>query len=192
MRSHSLHAAITTIITVLLLTPLQSFALDLNLDFKEKSSLSALTDKDWEILKETAMEALDNSPDGSSHIWKNEQSGHSGVMTILSTDQNSTIPCRNAKFFNTTEGTSSNTTVKVCKQNDGIWKANGPLTTTTSEHATTNTFGNNSSTSTEITKKTLGQTSDYCVQLSQDIERLKGKPLQRSAAMERHKAECQR
>ena len=173
------------------LSPLQAGGLNLSLDYKEESALTALTDKDWEILKETAMEALDNSPDGSTHIWKNEQSGHSGVVTILSTDHNSAIPCRNAKFFNTTEGTSSNTTVKVCKQNDGIWSAHGPLTTTTSEHTTTNTFGN-SGTSTEITRKTLGKTSDSCVQLSQDIERLKGKPLQRSAAMERHKAECQR
>ena len=177
-------------ITVLSLTSLQVSALNLDLNFTEESSLTALTDKDWEILKETAMKALDNSPDGSSHIWKNEQSGNTGVMTILSTDHNSAIPCRDAEFFNTAGGISSSTTVKVCKQDDDTWKATGPLTTT-SESDITNSFGQ-SETSTEITRKTLGQTSDYCVQLFQNIEKLKGQPVRRSAARDLYEAECQR
>ena len=177
-------------ITVLLLTSLQASDLDLDLTFNEESSLTALTDKDWEILKETAMKALDDSPDGSTHIWKNEQSGNKGLMTILSTDHNSPIPCRNAEFFNTAGGISSSTTVKVCKQEDGSWKATGPLTTT-SKSDITSTFGE-TGTSTEISRKTLGQTSDYCVQLFQDIEHLKGQPIRRSAARDLHQAECQR
>ena len=190
MRSYSLHTAIAVFITVLSLTPLQASALDLDLTFNEESSLTALTDRDWEILKETAMEALDNSPDGSTHIWKNEQSGNKGLMTILSTDHNSPIPCRNAEFFNTAGGISSSTTVKVCKQDDGTWKAEGSLTTT-SKSDITNTFGE-TGTSTEITRKTLGQTSDYCVQLFQNIENLKGRPVRRSAARDLYEAECQR
>jgi surface antigen len=177
-------------IIVLSLTPLQVIALNLSLDFKEESALTALTDKDWEILKATAMEALDNSPDGSTHIWKNEHSGNAGVMTIISTDHNSVTPCRDAEFFNTAGGISSSTTVKVCKQDDGSWSSKGPLTTT-SKSDLTSTFGE-TNTSTEITRKTLGQTSDYCVQLFQDIERLKGQPIRRSAARDLHESECQR
>ena len=190
VRSYSLHTAMTAFLAVISLMPIQSMAQGLNLDFEEKSSLTTLTNQDWVILKETATNALENSPDGSIHRWGNEQSGHSGVVTILSTDENSTLPCRDAKFFNTAKSTSSSTTVTVCKQDDGTWSAKGP-SNTISNKASTNTFSQ-SDTSTEMKRKTLGQTSDYCRQLFQDIERLKGRPLQRSAAMERHKAECQR
>ncbi len=187
----------TAILTCTILVSTQVLALDLNLNLEDNSALTRLTDTDWTLLKSTAKDALNNSEDGSSHVWKNHETSNAGVITILSTEETDNSYCRNTRFINTARDLTSTTFVNLCKQEDK-WAEASPRSTTT---ATQNDLPSSSSSvmlndtpavSTEITNKTLGQTSEYCRELFQNIESLKGKPARRSAAIELHKAECLR
>jgi len=176
---------------------IQANALGLNLNLEDSSALTRLTEADWTLLKSTAKDALNNSADGSSHVWKNPETSNAGVITILSTEETDNSYCRNTRFINTTGDLTSTTFVNLCKEEDK-WAEASPRSTTT---AIKNDFPSTSSSeilndtpaaSTEITKKTLGETSEYCRKLFQNIENLKGKPARRSAAIDLHKAECLR
>jgi len=165
---------------------MQVSALDLDLTLVDRSAITKLTDTDWALLKSTAKQALNNSEDGSSHVWKNAETSNAGVVTILSTVDN----CRNTRFINTAGELTSTTIVNLCKQQDKWVEVSAR--STSSEPSAYDTFGETPSTSSEITAKPISQTSDHCRELSQNIAALKGKPLRRSAAIELHKAECMR
>lgn len=180
-----------------------SYALDLNLDLDlnmtQQSALTELSDSDWQILKSKAREVLKTSFDGENNVWKNNETGNSGVIQVLSTHTENDSFCRNTQFINTANNVTSTTVVMLCATEDGKWSEESPRVTTTGSTTETN-FSNKSdmfnenqtSSSTEITAKTLGQTSEFCQSLAREIDSLKGKPIRRNAAREQHKAECQR
>ncbi|NQZ52632.1 MAG: hypothetical protein HRT93_00120 [Piscirickettsiaceae bacterium] len=196
MHSTLLKTATAAFLSCIVLMSTQVIALDLNLNLEDKSALTRLTDTDWTLLKSTAKNALDNSDDGSSHVWKNPETSNAGVITILSTDESNGIFCRKARFINTAGELTSTTFVDLCKQ-EGIWTEVSLRSTTTSSQLPANDsssemFDDASVRSTDITNKTLGQTSEYCLELFRNIEDLKGKPARRSVAIDLHKAECLR
>lgn len=180
-----------------------SYAVDLNLDLDlnmtQPSALTELSDSDWQILKTKAREVLKTSFDGENNVWKNDETGNSGVIQVLSTHTENDSFCRNTQFINTANNVTSTTVVMLCATEDGKWSEESPRVTTTDSTTETN-FSNKSdmfnenqtSGSTEITAKTLGQTSEFCQNLAREIDSLKGKPIRRNAAREQHKAECQR
>ena len=187
-----------------LLLPFSIYALDLNLDLDlsltEQSALTELSDSDWIMLKAKARDVLKNKPDGENHIWRNGATGHSGVIMVLSTDAKNEQLCRNTQFINTANNITSTTIVNLCAQPDGTWSEESQRYTTTgvtsemsgSPRQSDMFIDESNKSSTEITKKTLSQTSDFCRKLAQDMEALKGKPIRRNAAVEQHKAECRR
>lgn len=175
-------------------------SLDLDLNLNEQSALTSMTDSDWLILKSKARDVLKNSFDGDNHVWQNKQTGNSGVIKVLSTSTDHGSLCRNTQFKNTVNNLTSTTTVNLCKEEDGKWAEASPRVTTTDNAAVIDSSANKSDMfsamedlpSSGITQKTLTQTSEFCRNLAQDIERLKGKPIRRNAAVQQHKAECQR
>jgi surface antigen len=181
-----------------------SYALDLNLDLDlnmtQQSALTELSDSDWKILKTKAREVLKTSFDGENNVWKNDETGNSGVIKVLSTHTENDSFCRNTQFINTANNITSTTVVMLCATEDGKWSEETPRVTTTDSTTDLSNSSSNSdmfnenqtSGSTEITAKTLGQTSEFCQNLAREIENLKGKPIRRNAAREQHKAECQR
>jgi surface antigen len=183
---------------------IQSYALDLDLDLDpnlaEESALMELTDSDWLILKTKAREALKTSFDGENNVWKNDETGNSGVIQVLSTHTENDRFCRNTQFINTANNLTSTTVVMLCATNDGKWSEESARVTKTdsavdiSNYSSKSEMFNDSQTSgsTEVTAKTLGKTSEFCQNLAREIESLKGKPIRRNAAREQHKAECQR
>ena len=188
------HIIKTTMLSLTVLISTQVNAMELNLNLVDKSALTMLTDSDWDLLRATAKEALNNAPDGSSHIWKNNDTSNAGVITILSTNENNGNFCRNTRFINTAADLTSTTLVNLCKQEDK-WVEESLRSTTTTENSSPSSspsvmLNDTLDTSTEITTKTLGQTSEYCRELFQNIEDLKGKPARRSVAIDLHKAEC--
>jgi len=193
--SSLLKTTIATLLTCTVLVSTPVIALELNLNLEDNSALSRLTDTDWALLKSTAKDALNNSEDGNSHVWKNPETSNAGVITILSTDESNGIFCRNTRFINTAKDLTSTTFVNLCKQ-EGTWEEVSPRSTTTSSKLSSESssssemFDKTSGKSTGITNKTLGQTSEYCRELFQNIEALKGKPARRSVAIDLHEAEC--
>mgnify|MGYP000111260956 CR=1 FL=1 len=173
--------------------------LDLDLDLTQQSALTELSDNDWKILKTKAREVLKTSFDGENNVWKNDESGNSGVIKVLRTTIENDNPCRVTQFINTANNITSTTVVMLCATEDGKWSEETPRVTTTGSTTETDfsnksdMFNENSTAgSTGVTAKTLGQTSEFCQNLARDIENLKGKPIRRNAAREQHKAECQR
>lgn len=169
---------------------------DLNLNLEDKSALTRLTESDWTLLKETAKEALNKSSDGSSHVWKNKETSNAGVITILTTDKSDNHFCRNTRFINTAGDLTSTTYVNLCRQ-QGKWAEKSERSTSTSSvlampNQSPSTMFGDSNASSEIEVKSLSKTSAKCNQLSAEVQRLEGKPLRRSAAMELYQAECQR
>lgn len=198
MHSFTFKTITASLITLSSFTSIQINATELNLSFTDESALTHFSDNDWTKLKATAVEALDNSPDGSHHFWQNDETGHSGTITIISTNEQKDIVCREAKFVNSAESLTSSTAAILCKE-DGEWKVEQRQDTTTSEYkpllAPTNPsvmYEAPATTSSEFTEKSLGQTSEYCRELSKQAEELKGNPLQRSAALDLYRSECQR
>jgi len=91
----------TTIFSITALISTQACAIELNLNLVDNSALTILSDTDWTMLRATAKDALNNSADGSSHVWKNNDTSNAGVITILSTNDKSGSFCRNTRFINT-------------------------------------------------------------------------------------------
>ena len=175
-------------------------ALDLDLSLTEDTALSSLTDSDWVILKTKARSVLKTSFDGENHVWENPVTSNSGVIKVLSTETKNNTLCRNTQFINTASYMTSITTVMLCQTDDGKWSEESPRVTTTDSQSSVDTSDFNSDMfnaednkpSTEVTHKTLSQTSEFCRDLAKEIEALKGKPIRRNAAVEQHKAECRR
>ncbi|NQY25673.1 MAG: hypothetical protein HRT92_00685 [Piscirickettsiaceae bacterium] len=191
-----LHIIKTTVFSISILLSTQANAIELNLNLIDNSALTMLTDSDWDLLRATAKEALNNSPDGNSHVWKNNDTSNAGVITILSTDESNGNVCRNTRFINTAGNLTSTTLVNLCKEEDK-WVEESLRSTTTTENSLSSSspsvmLNDTLDASTEITTKTLGKTSEYCRELFQNIEDLKGKPARRSVAIDLHKAECLR
>ena len=184
----------------MMLSAINVSALDLNLNLTEETALTSLTDSDWVILKTKARSVLKTSFDGENHVWENAETGNSGVIKVLSTETKNNTLCRNTQFINTANYLTSITTVMLCQTDDGKWSEESRRVTTSETQAAGETTGFNSdmfnaednSPSTEITQKTISQTSEFCRDLAKEIEDLKGKPLRRNAAVEQHKAQCRR
>ena len=193
MRLYIACAAFITPILMLLSTPVKSLELDLSLP--TKSALNTFTDSDWALLKTSAKTALNYHPDGNTLQWLNNETGHSGKVTPLSTSTANDRVCRNTEFVNIAGDNSSITRVNLCNQG-GKWFEEGARKTTNVElgeaSAHSESFMHNGTQAEEpvISRKVLSQTSERCVTLAQNIEKLRGKPMRHSAAIELHKAEC--
>ncbi|MBE9532585.1 MAG: hypothetical protein IMF04_00550 [Proteobacteria bacterium] len=183
---------ITFIVMLSISIAAKATSLNLSLDFSEEFPLTALTDKDWELLKKTARQLLNNEEDGATSFWKNEQSGNSGVIKLLSTNNIEDKLCRDGQFSNTVGNRTSVTIVTLCPLDDGKWQEYGDRTTTTYSSREDSPKDMSTSTAAEAHRKTLGKSSDYCINLSREINALKGKPVRRSAARDLYQAECAR
>lgn len=200
MKANSLKLSIPALLTSLMLSPFNVSALDLDLSLNQDTALTSLTDGDWAILKAKARTVLKTSFDGENDVWKNPETGNSGVIKVLSTETKNDTLCRNTQFINTANYLTSITTVLLCQTEDGKWSEESHRVTTTDTQSSTDNSGiksdmfnaEDNSASTEVTHKTLSQTSEFCRELAQKIEDLKGKPIRRNAAIEQHKAECRR
>lgn len=171
----------------------QATELDLRLNFEDESAVSQLTNDDWHLLKKAAKKALENNPDGSSDIWRNSESSNSGVITILSTEEDESSYCRNTIFITTTAELTSTTFVNLCNK-EGKWIEASPRHTTSSKvaipHSTTSVMFNDPSSTSEIKQKSFGKTSDRCKQLANSVKELEGKILRQTVARDLYKAEC--
>ncbi len=104
------------------LTLVSSPALSGSWNWLENSPAEAFTDSDWAMLKQTARATLEHGEDGNTATWVNQDTGHSGSITPLSTFDNNGMLCRKAKFFNSADKMTGSSIFRLCKQEDGKWK----------------------------------------------------------------------
>ena len=93
-----------------------------NWNWLKNSPAEAFTDSDWAMLKQTGREALEKGDNGTTALWLNHDTGHSGSITPLTKTDNNGLPCRKTKFFNSANGMTGSATFRLCKQPDGTWK----------------------------------------------------------------------
>ena len=93
-----------------------------NMRFLEFSPSAYFTDKDWELLRATARNLLDNHKDGDSLSWKNEENGHNGKLTVLKTYAEFGTTCRSMEVFSDAVEVKATRIVDMCKNKAGLWK----------------------------------------------------------------------
>lgn len=88
----------------------------------DTSPVRFFTDEDWEMLRATAREALDNGADGTEVSWKNADTDVSGTIMVMNTYEENGLRCRKTKFLNHARGLTGGGIYRLCKVADGKWK----------------------------------------------------------------------
>lgn len=92
-----------------------------NMGFLEFSPSAFFTDKDWDIVRETANDLLNNREDGASMSWKNEENGHNGTLTVLRTSAQLGTTCRIMEVISDAVQVKTTRVVNMCKNKEGLW-----------------------------------------------------------------------
>ena len=86
---------------------------------------AAITDfqeSDWEMLKATAREVLNEKPDGEQVNWSNPETGNRGSIIALATFAHDGMKCRRAAMRNLTfRNREDRSAYSLCQQEDGDW-----------------------------------------------------------------------
>ncbi len=87
---------------------------------------AAVTDfheSDWDLLKETAREVLNNRPDHEQVNWSNPDTGNRGSLIVLATFKHNGQVCRRTAMRNLTfRGRDEKAAYSLCQQADGTWE----------------------------------------------------------------------
>ncbi len=91
--------------------------------FLRGSVYTDLTTEDWELLRATGRDLLDNHKDGSSKSWRNDATNASGEISVLETVEQDGRSCRWVTISTSKNGnTSPATRYLLCVVEDGRWK----------------------------------------------------------------------
>jgi hypothetical protein len=91
--------------------------------FLRGSVYADLSPEDWEMLRATGRDLLDNHKDGSSRSWSNDATKASGEISVLETVERDGRSCRWVKISTSKNGnTSPVTRYLLCVAEDGRWK----------------------------------------------------------------------
>jgi surface antigen len=86
------------------------------------SALTDFTDSDWEIIKATAREVLNEKPDREQVNWSNPDTGNRGSIMVLATFTHEGRICRRTAMRNLTHrGREDRAAYSLCQQADGDW-----------------------------------------------------------------------
>ncbi|QYZ64875.1 MAG: hypothetical protein OI74_11965 [Gammaproteobacteria bacterium (ex Lamellibrachia satsuma)] len=111
-----------TITLCILLGSICQPAQALELRWLQYSPVRYFTDKDWDMMKETARELFNSGKDGDSAAWENPESGNQGSLKALSTMEKGGTTCREAEITNQAGKRSGTSRFTFCRQADGTWK----------------------------------------------------------------------
>ncbi len=82
-----------------------------------------LDDVDRQLMAQTAEQALNEAPRGTSSTWQNPDNGHQGTITPLNTTQPEPgIYCREFQQTVTIGGEMQEAFGQACRQPDGTWE----------------------------------------------------------------------
>ncbi len=91
--------------------------------FLKGSVYADLSAEDWELLRSTGRDLLDNHKDGSSSTWRNDSTNANGEISVLETVERDGRNCRWVTIRTSKNGnTSPATKYLLCVVEDGRWK----------------------------------------------------------------------
>ena len=88
----------------------------------EAAPISDFNDADMQMFKDAIQKALNEKKDGEKLAWKNDKTGHSGLVNPLQTLDSEADECRNVRIINKSKKNIAETHFTFCKQ-DGTWVA---------------------------------------------------------------------
>ncbi|ABA57576.1 hypothetical protein Noc_1068 [Nitrosococcus oceani ATCC 19707] len=88
----------------------------------DQSVYSELNDQDWKLLRSTGRDILNNHPNGTIKSWRNENTGASGKIKVLTTEHKKGMLCRQTSFETDTANFDDRSVFLLCKTEDGTWK----------------------------------------------------------------------
>ncbi|MCP4993077.1 MAG: hypothetical protein GY934_04715 [Gammaproteobacteria bacterium] len=88
----------------------------------ENSSVYEFTDRDWDLLRDAGLKALNQGKDGVAAQWTNSDSGHSGSITPLDTFEREGMRCRITRFVSVSDIMTGRSEFLLCKIPSGEWK----------------------------------------------------------------------
>jgi surface antigen len=97
----------------------------LNMKWLEFSPAKHFTQADWDMLRSAARTALTEKANGESVAWRNQATGHYGVLTPISSEEVDGRPCRDLVIRNYAEGLQGGGTYRLCRMQGGEWKLLG-------------------------------------------------------------------
>jgi surface antigen len=109
----------TCFIGALLLQPIHAA----DLRWLQYSPSRFFTEKDWELAKSAARQALNEAKDRETVTWANPDTKSHGSLTPTSTNHKNGTKCRSLKIENHAKNISSGAVYRFCQQKDGKWKA---------------------------------------------------------------------
>ena len=87
------------------------------------AAVTDFSDSDWELLKETAADVLNNRPDREQVNWSNPDTGNRGSLIVLATFTHNGQVCRRTAMRNLTfRGRDEKAAYSLCQQADGTWQ----------------------------------------------------------------------
>lgn len=117
-----MHPRLPSLLLIIAITTLPLAAHASNMRFLEFSPSAFFTEKDWELLRETAKNLLNDHKDGESMSWKNAENGHNGKLTLLKTFKEFGTTCRSMEVFSDATEVRATRVVNMCKNKEGRWK----------------------------------------------------------------------
>ena len=91
--------------------------------FLKGSVYADLSAEDWELLRSTGRDLLDNHKDGTSSTWRNDSTNANGEISVLETVERDGRSCRWVTIRTSKNGnTSPATKYLLCVVEDGRWK----------------------------------------------------------------------
>lgn len=79
-------------------------------------------DKDIEMMTETFNKAMESNADGQSSEWRNDQTGHHGSITPLSTSRKDPVTCRRVRIENHAGSNNAVTRLNFCRKGAEPWQ----------------------------------------------------------------------
>jgi surface antigen len=86
-----------------------------------ESAMSNFNEKDFELLREAGLAALENQDDQTEVEWNNPDTGNFGSVTTLGTRQIDNQTCRDTLLKNNTRTIQGTVRYLLCRQPDGTW-----------------------------------------------------------------------
>jgi surface antigen len=112
---------LTTALLTLLVVGIGDAIASTELRWLNNAPARHFTEQDWRILIEHVERVLNETPDGETVEWTNEESGAHGLLTPGSTGEHDGMTCRNLEMENHARNVSATSNHEYCQRPDGSW-----------------------------------------------------------------------
>lgn len=112
-------------LAVMLLILAQS-AYGYNLRSLKYSPVSYFNEQDWDMAKEAARKALNESKTGDTVSWSNPDSGNSGELKVIDVSEQKGQSCKTLQIINRARNLEGKGAYLFCRQPEGTWQLSRP------------------------------------------------------------------